>query len=74
MNLRRWLILGSLLLVGTGCPHDWMRGGTNDRAMHKDTRDLVSDPSDDEEEENPCPEDKVASWKCEPPPCHWVCE
>jgi hypothetical protein len=36
MNLRGLLILGVLLLVGTGCPHDWMKGGTNDRAMRKD--------------------------------------
>ena len=40
------LVLGSLLLVGTGCPHDWMKGGTNDRAMSKDRRESLSD--DDE--------------------------
>jgi hypothetical protein len=73
MNLRGLLMLGGLLLVGTGCPHDWMKGGTNDRAMRKDMKDLVPEQSQEEEEE-PCPEGKVAVWKCEPLPCRWICE
>jgi len=36
MNRLSPLVLSGLLLLGTGCPHDWMKGGTNDRAMSKD--------------------------------------
>jgi hypothetical protein len=74
MNLRALLILGIVLLVGTGCPHDWMKGGTNDRAMRKDMKALIPEQSQEEEEEEPCPEDKVATWTCEPLPCRWICE
>jgi hypothetical protein len=54
MNLRGMLALTSLLLIGTGCPHDWMKGGTNDRAVSKDMRELVDDDVE-------CPEGMV--WK-----------
>lgn len=74
MNMRGLLVLVVVLLVGTGCPHDWMKGGTNDRAMRKDTRDLMPAVDEDEEEENPCAENQVATWKCDPLPCQWVCE
>ncbi|KFE70015.1 hypothetical protein DB31_5057 [Hyalangium minutum] len=57
MNLRAKLVLGGLLVVGTGCPHDWMKGGTNDRAMAKDMREMLED---DEE----CPEGKTLRADC----------
>jgi hypothetical protein len=36
--MRGRIIAGAVLLgvLGIGCPHDWMKGGTNDRAMRKD--------------------------------------
>jgi len=41
---RRYLALGALVLVlGSGCPEDWMIDGTNDRAMRKDIRDTLQD-------------------------------
>ncbi|HLM44380.1 MAG TPA: hypothetical protein VK458_10965 [Myxococcaceae bacterium] len=35
---RRWLMLmlGLLLIVETGCPHTWGRGGTIDMAVRKE--------------------------------------
>jgi hypothetical protein len=58
MNLRAMLGLGSLLIIGTGCPHDWARGGTNDRAMAKDTREMLDD------DEEPCPEGLTLKEDC----------
>lgn len=63
MNLRAMLVLGSLLLVGTGCPHDWMKGGTNDRAMSKDMRQMVEDG--DEEDDAECPGGMTLQPDCE---------
>jgi hypothetical protein len=60
MNLRTLLGIGSLLLIGTGCPHDWMKEGTNDRAMAKDTREMLDD--DDEEA---CPDGMTLQEDCE---------
>jgi hypothetical protein len=57
MNRLSPLVLSSLLLLGTGCPHDWMKGGTNDRAMGKDRRESLSD--DDE-----CPEGMTWQEDC----------
>jgi hypothetical protein len=57
MSLRALLAFGSLLLIGTGCPHDWVKDGTNDRAMAKDLRDML----DDEEE---CPEGMTVTEDC----------
>jgi hypothetical protein len=63
MNLRALLGLGAMLLLGTGCPHDWMKGGTNDRAMARDMREMV----DDDDDEFICPEGKTAKVDCENP-------
>jgi len=57
MNRLSPLVLSGLLLLGTGCPHDWMKGGTNDRAMSKDRRESLSD--DDE-----CPEGMTWQEDC----------
>jgi hypothetical protein len=62
MNLRAMLGLGSLLIIGTACPHDWARGGTNDRAMAKDTREMLDVTGDDEEED--CPEGLTLKPDC----------
>jgi hypothetical protein len=74
MNLRVMLGLGSLLLIETGCPHDWAKGGTNDRAMAKDSREMLQ--TDDDESE--CPEGMTLKEDCtgrQPgEPCPMVCQ
>ncbi len=57
MNRIGILGVGILLLIGTGCPHDWMKGGTNDRAMSRDRRESLDD--DDE-----CPEGMTWQEDC----------
>jgi hypothetical protein len=71
-------VAGSVMLLGTGCPEDFKKGGTNDRAMRKDTQENFfrrdhPGEADDEEEPN-CREDQTAEWKCDPEPCRWVCK
>lgn len=64
---------GCLLLVGTGCPEEWRKGGINDRAIAKDTKEkLLKHPEDEERPE--CGEDEVAELKCDTGPCKWVCK
>lgn len=58
MNRFGTLVVGSLLLVGTGCPHDWMKGGTNDRAMSRDRRESLNDDDDE------CPEGMTWQEDC----------
>jgi hypothetical protein len=58
MNLRTMLGLGSLLLIATGCPSEWGKGGINDRAMAKDTRKALED------DEAPCPEGMTLQEDC----------
>jgi hypothetical protein len=58
----RWRLVAVsvvVLLGSTGCPHDWMIEGTNDRAMEKDFKERVNPP--------PCPEGMklVADESCE---------
>lgn len=62
MNLRTMLGLGSLLLIATGCPSEWGKGGINDRAMAKDTRDALNGRDLEEGEE--CPEGKTLKVDC----------
>jgi hypothetical protein len=45
-----------LLMLGTGCPHDWMREGTNDRAMRKDVDESLDVPE--------CPPGKTWTRDC----------
>ena len=61
MNLRAMLGLASLLLIGTGCPHDWAKGGINDRAMAKDAREMLDDESDEDAD---CPEGMTLKPDC----------
>lgn len=63
MNLRAMLVLGGLLVLGTGCPHDWMKGGTNDRAMAKDMREMAEDV--EEVDDADCPEGMTWKADCE---------
>ncbi len=66
----RLVVAAVLLSTATGCPHDWMPEGTNDRAMRKDNREALQPK---------CPEGKalVDDPKCEPgarkAPCPKVC-
>jgi hypothetical protein len=63
MNLRALLAFGSLLLIGTGCPHDWVKGGTNDRAMAKDTREMLGEEQEDDDDGD-CPEGMTLKKDC----------
>lgn len=67
---------GCLLLVGTGCPEEWRKGGINDRAIRKDNRQRLNQdrPEAEDEDEPSCPEGTRATWTCEASPCRWVCK
>jgi hypothetical protein len=59
----RWrFVVGTawLLFAGTGCPHDWMKDGTNDRAMARDT-DAFLDEQEQQRARSRCPEGQT--WK-----------
>lgn len=59
MNLRTILGLGSLLLIATGCPSEWGKGGINDRSMAKDARETLDD------DEKSCPEGMTLKEDCD---------
>lgn len=43
----RWRLVAVstlLLAVGTACPRDWEKGGTNDQAMEKDFKAALNAP------------------------------
>lgn len=49
---RQFLMVAMLLSILAGCPHEWGRGGTIDRALEKDMRDyyqMRNCPLDEEE-------------------------
>jgi hypothetical protein len=71
MSGRVRLVFASLLLaVGTGCPHDWMIGGTMDEAMQKDLQE-------EREARRECPphlpRERVCYGPNNQPPCRWIC-
>lgn len=77
MMLRSPLIVGIawMCILGTGCPHDWMKEGTNDRAMRRDMEEEVEELR---QAAVPCPEGQSRVKDCPPnaegkPICHWVC-
>jgi hypothetical protein len=41
MGWRLAVIVLLLLVLGTGCPHAWARGGTIDRALEKDIQERL---------------------------------
>ncbi len=41
---QRLVVAAVMMVVGVGCPHDWMKGGTNDRAMRKDAKESIRQP------------------------------
>ncbi|PTL77077.1 hypothetical protein [Vitiosangium sp. GDMCC 1.1324] len=74
-----------LLMLGTGCPHTYRKGGKLDRAMQKDMEErfderdaeferVRSEEDEDDEEERVCPADKVESWDCSSQPCKVMCK
>lgn len=76
--MRGRIILGAILLcvLGTGCPHDWMKEGTNDRAMRKDMEEGVEDLL---QASRPCPEGQSRKEKCVRSTdgkriCEWICQ
>jgi hypothetical protein len=58
-------------IVMTGCPHDWMMGGTMDEAMQKDLLELRAS-----RKECPphLPREKVCYGADGQPPCRWICK
>lgn len=63
--MRSRAIAGAVLLcvLGTGCPHDWMKEGTNDRAAREDMEDEVEDLR---QASMPCPEGQSRVEDCHP--------
>lgn len=72
------------LLMCTGCPHAFGKGGTIDRAAHKDEQEFqrslsvrplfLEGTDDEEEEERICPDDMVQHEDCrQGPPCKVTC-
>ncbi|HYO70869.1 MAG TPA: hypothetical protein VEU33_32795 [Archangium sp.] len=74
-------VLG-LLVLGTGCPHTYRKGGKLDRAMQKDTdekfeqreAELQGLEFEDDDEERICPPDKVEYRDCRTLPCKVTCQ
>lgn len=76
---RRLLLLVPLLVLETGCPHAWGRGGTIDEALAKDMRESLSNRGcklEDEEWWEQCGEDfwsrpgieqRACPRECRPP-------
>lgn len=69
MDWRKAMLLGVLLLE-TGCPEEWGKGGVIDRAVAKDTRAKLPEMT--------CPEGKTGRWICPPDEpdsekCEWLC-
>jgi hypothetical protein len=71
-------IAGVILLavLQIGCPHDWMKEGTNDRAMRKDMDENVEDLL---QASKPCPEGQSWTEKCDKDAtgtftCEWICQ
>lgn len=76
--MRSHLVVGAVLLcaLATGCPHDWMKEGTNDRAMRKDMEEEVEDLR---QASKPCPEGQSRVKECPPGAegnltCEWICQ
>jgi hypothetical protein len=76
---RRLLMLVPVLVLETGCPHAWGRGGTIDEALAKDMREYLSNQNctlEDEEWQEQCGEDfwrrpdieqRACPLDCQPP-------
>lgn len=81
---RRTMLVATmgLLMLGTGCPHTYRKGGKLDRAMQKDLEkrfdereaELDSVEPEEDEGESVCPADKVEYWDCRSPPCKVTCK
>ncbi|WNG32221.1 hypothetical protein F0U61_00320 [Archangium violaceum] len=71
-----------LLMLGTGCPHTYRKGGKLDRAMQKDLKERFDERNaefesvepDEDEEESVCPAEKVEYWDCRSLPCEVTCK
>ncbi|WP_375769359.1 hypothetical protein NR798_00330 [Archangium gephyra] len=73
------------LMLGTGCPHTYRKGGKLDRAMQQDMKDKFKqrgeefrnqelEDDEDEDEERICPDDKVEYRDCRTLPCTVTCQ
>ena len=71
-----------LLMLGTGCPHTYRKGGKLDRAMQKDTKEKFKQRDEEfrsleleeDDEERICPDDKVEYRDCRTLPCTVTCQ
>jgi hypothetical protein len=70
MNRRKAAMLAVLIVVGTGCPEQWGKGGFIDQAVAKYIKANL-------ESEKSCADGKPAEWHCrgEGPAkkCRWEC-
>jgi hypothetical protein len=70
-----------LLVLGTGCPEVYGKGGTLDQAMEKDLKAMqeerrreLRERNPDDDEEGQCPEGKVEVRDCTSLPCKVECQ
>ncbi len=70
-----------MLVLGTGCPHTYRRGGKLDRAMQKDREEEFKEREEfkslefeEDDEERTCPDDKVEYRDCRTLPCTVTCQ
>lgn len=71
------ILVGAVVLgiLGVGCPHDWMKEGTNDRAMREDVDEELEELR---QESTPCPDGQARNEECKQNAegkltCEWVC-
>ncbi len=70
MGWRKMVMLAMLLGMETGCPEEWGKGGTVDRAVAKDVKANL-------EHQQFCADGSPAEWHCEgegpAKECGWKC-
>lgn len=82
MSRRAMLVaVMGLLMLGTGCPHTYRKGGKLDRAMQKDREEEFQRREEEsgsleleEDDERICPDDKVEYRDCRTLPCTVTCQ
>jgi hypothetical protein len=60
----RWFGAALVLMVSTGCPSDFGKGGRVDRASHKDSLELVRKHCSQQEYDEACGGDRKYTQGC----------